>query len=284
MSKTPYMQLWVPDFIADVQELDAREVGAYILLLMSMWQRGGSLPNDHKKLQRVARISRGWPKIWEAICPYFEISNGKVSNERLRKELTKARNKSEINSENGALGGKAKALKYNEATLANARNSPKQPEPESKVGGGGARAHTRGEKSPSADATWRERILRTIGVPDPVSGLTGHGGRMLGTQTDMLEAGRWSNDLGLSHEEILTTIAECMQTKRDGLPSKFSYFTAPMRRLAAEKQALPLQPAEGDLHGPQSSISAGASRHPRSGGAHHNLLAGFSRAADRFED
>ena len=39
MSKRPFMQLWVSDFIGDTLDLDAKEIGAYMLLLMSMWQR-----------------------------------------------------------------------------------------------------------------------------------------------------------------------------------------------------------------------------------------------------
>ena len=64
MSDRPYMPLWVGDFLAKTMDLDATELGAYMLLLMAQWQRDGrSLPADSKKLQRVARCGRNWPKI-----------------------------------------------------------------------------------------------------------------------------------------------------------------------------------------------------------------------------
>lgn len=129
MGKTPFMPLWVADFLADVQDLDAREIGAYMLLLMSMWQRGGGLPDDQKKLQRVARVGRGWDDVWASIEGYFEVENGVITNARLTKELEKARTKSTVNTTSGARGGRAKALKYNNAPLANATVSLKQPEP-----------------------------------------------------------------------------------------------------------------------------------------------------------
>ena len=42
MSAQPYMPLWISDFIGDTLELDAKEVGAYMLILMAMWQRAHS--------------------------------------------------------------------------------------------------------------------------------------------------------------------------------------------------------------------------------------------------
>lgn len=117
------MPLWVPDFLADVQDLDAREIGAYMLILMSMWQRGGSLVADDRKLQRVARVSRNWPDVWAAIECHFEIVDGVIYNPRLSSEFTKARAKSAVNSYNGKRGAAAKALKTNKPAQANAQGS-----------------------------------------------------------------------------------------------------------------------------------------------------------------
>lgn len=129
MSTTPFMPLWVNDFIGKTQDLDAKETGAYMLLLMSMWVRGGSLPNDQKKLQRIARVGREWPKVWAAISGYFQEDGGTITNERLSVELQKVNAKREVNARSGALGGRAKSLKSNEPHLANATVSLNQPEP-----------------------------------------------------------------------------------------------------------------------------------------------------------
>lgn len=130
MSEAPFMPLWVSDFVGDTLDLDAKEIGAYMLLLMAMWTRDGTLPNDQKKLQRVARVGRDWPKIWSALERYFEASEGVITNKRLSQELHKVATKRRANAQSGARGGKAKALKYKQETLANATDSPKQPEPE----------------------------------------------------------------------------------------------------------------------------------------------------------
>lgn len=126
MSNTPYMPLWVGDFTMKTQDLDAKEAGAYILLLMAMWSRDGTLPNDSKKLQRVARVGRDWPKVWASIQHYFEVKDGKIFNARLTEELHKANTKRKVNAQAGARGGRAKALKNNNVVLANASNSLKQ--------------------------------------------------------------------------------------------------------------------------------------------------------------
>ena len=129
MSDTPFMPLWVADFLADTMDLGAKEVGAYMLLLMALWSRDGYLPADQKKLQRVARCGRDWPKIWDALQGYFQTDGERIWNRRLLEEATKVAAKRAVNAHSGARGGRAKALNRKEAGLANATNSLYQPEP-----------------------------------------------------------------------------------------------------------------------------------------------------------
>jgi uncharacterized protein YdaU (DUF1376 family) len=135
MSSTPFMPLWVSDFLGDTLDLDAAEIGAYMLLLMAQWNRDGeSLPADDKKLQRVARCGRNWPKVWGNIERFFKTDESGVYSKRLRLEAQNVASKREVNKHNGARGGKAKALKTNNADLANAtetlEQNPSIPEPE----------------------------------------------------------------------------------------------------------------------------------------------------------
>lgn len=127
----PFMQLWVADFLADTMDLDAKEVGAYMLLLMTMWSRDGYLPHDDRKLQRIARVGREWPKVWASLEVYFQTDGARIWNKRLLSEAQKVAAKREVNAHAGSLGGKAKALKSKETALANATKTLKQPEPES---------------------------------------------------------------------------------------------------------------------------------------------------------
>lgn len=55
------MPLYVADYLADTGHLSAAEHGAYLLLIMHYWQNG-ALPNEDRRLARIARMS---PAEWE---------------------------------------------------------------------------------------------------------------------------------------------------------------------------------------------------------------------------
>jgi uncharacterized protein YdaU (DUF1376 family) len=114
------MPLWVSDFIGDTMDLDAKDVGAYLLLLMAMWQRGGSIPSDEKTLKRITRTGRDFPKIWARLERFFICDSGFLTNGRLASEVQKVVTKREVNAQLGALGGRAKSLNNKGRGLANA--------------------------------------------------------------------------------------------------------------------------------------------------------------------
>ena len=125
MASPPFMQLYVADFLADTQHLTTEEIGAYLLILMTMWRAGGRLPHDQKVLARSARLSgRSWASAWERIGPLFIITEGQITQKRLAKEFEKAMQKSAVRSQSGKRGGDAKALKTKEPTLAKATVLP----------------------------------------------------------------------------------------------------------------------------------------------------------------
>jgi uncharacterized protein YdaU (DUF1376 family) len=197
MSGTPFMPLWVSDFLGDTLDLDAAEVGAYMLLLMAQWNRDGeSLPNDAKKLQRVARCGRNWPKVWGNVERFFKTDEKGIYSKRLRLEAQNVAAKREVNKHNGSLGGKAKSLKTNNAGLADATETLErnraipEPEPYSKKEGtsvplGGsafskqdfqdfwdAYPHRGGKKNRSgAEASFRRAIKAGVTVQQIASGV-----------------------------------------------------------------------------------------------------------------
>lgn len=128
MSETPYMQLWVADFLGDTLHLSADEIGQYMLLLMASWRAGGFLSSDRSYLERVCR-----GPVSDAVLAFFDEKDGEISQKRLLAELTRAKHLRNIRKEAGAKGGKAKALKSNDGDLANAKQVLKQkrsiPEP-----------------------------------------------------------------------------------------------------------------------------------------------------------
>lgn len=121
MSSSPFMQLYVGDYLADTLDLTTEQHGAYLLLLMTMWRHGAKLPNDPAKLCRVARVSpKRWPTIWSEISRFFDTEGGFITNKRLTKEHQKALSISHERKTAGSLGGKANALKRQEAAQATA--------------------------------------------------------------------------------------------------------------------------------------------------------------------
>jgi uncharacterized protein YdaU (DUF1376 family) len=125
MSERPFMQLYVSDFIGDTLHLSTEQIGAYMLLLMAMWNAGGKLPSDEAKLARVARLSvKKWKTIADDLIQFFDVDAGHISHNRLTKELQKSESKSHSRASAGAAGGNAKALKDKEARVANAMPRP----------------------------------------------------------------------------------------------------------------------------------------------------------------
>lgn len=77
----PFMQLYVGDYLKDTRHLTAEQHGAYLLLLMSMWAHGGDLPNDPRKLRRLAGCASGqWKKVAPEVLPYFQDRDGVLTS------------------------------------------------------------------------------------------------------------------------------------------------------------------------------------------------------------
>jgi len=93
-----------------------------MLLLMQMWNAGGSLPNNKQILARMVRCStKKWVAMSDIILEFFEVGDDRISHNRLTFERQKVEGKIEKRRAAGALGGKAKALKNKETGLAKAK-------------------------------------------------------------------------------------------------------------------------------------------------------------------
>lgn len=131
MSAPPFMPFYVGDYLADTTHLTVTEHGAYLLLLMSMWRNGGSLPGDDKSLARHARCTRGqWERMRPVLMPFFHLTDTTITQARLASELTKHSEAVRQQRERSSNGGKAKALKTNGSALPAAPVRQCQPEPE----------------------------------------------------------------------------------------------------------------------------------------------------------
>lgn len=117
----PWMPLYVADYLADTGHLSTRQHGAYLLLIMHYWQKGG-LPQDERALARIARLTAAeWRTDFEAIAELFEEG---WRHKRIDAELAKTAKISSKRKEAGKAGAKARYGKR----LANATDLPKQTE------------------------------------------------------------------------------------------------------------------------------------------------------------
>ena len=108
MTTSPYMPLYIADYLTDAAHLTTEEHGAYLLLIMTYWQRGKPLPADSNRLALIARMtSERWTDVERTLNEFFTLADGKWHHKRIDEELSKYREK----SEKAKLAGKASAAK-----------------------------------------------------------------------------------------------------------------------------------------------------------------------------
>lgn len=95
MAALPYMPLYVADYLSDAAHLSTLEHGAYLLLIMTYWQRGEALPDDDRKLARICRVGpREWSRLRPVLCEFFQVGCNNWSHSRIDRELAAVRDKS----------------------------------------------------------------------------------------------------------------------------------------------------------------------------------------------
>lgn len=93
----PWMPLYVADYQADTAHLSTTEHGAYLLLIMFYWTKGG-LPDDEEAIRRVTRMTtRQWSQSRDVLRSLF--GDG-WRHKRIDEEIAKAIEKSSVNSAN----------------------------------------------------------------------------------------------------------------------------------------------------------------------------------------
>lgn len=178
----------------------------------------------------------------------LSVEDGLIIDEKAVDDASKLRqsrvDKQSAGRQGGIESGKSrrKSLENNDTDEAPASTREEKAREEKTIEEGGGGSASAREIS---DPTFREQILTAIGV-DPVSGLTGHGGRQLGTQGDMAEAFRWLELPGITESNAVAEVARISAAKRDGPPKSFGYFTDAMCRLSASITAPSLQPATAE--------------------------------------
>lgn len=90
-----YMPLVIEKYLGDTQHLTTLQHGAYLLLLMAYWRRGGALPADDGRLASIAKMTpQEWKKARPVLAEFFEERDGAWWQKRAEQELERARKKS----------------------------------------------------------------------------------------------------------------------------------------------------------------------------------------------
>lgn len=96
MSTSPYMPLYIADYLADAAHLTTEEHGAYMLLIMTYWQRGKPLSADPARLANIARLPNGrWTDVERTLSEFFDVSATEWKHKRIESELQRYRDKVE---------------------------------------------------------------------------------------------------------------------------------------------------------------------------------------------
>lgn len=220
MSERPFMQLYVSDFIGDTLHLSTEQVGAYLLLLMAMWNAGGSLPNEESKLARVARMS---VKKWRAVAPdlmgYFDVEGDAVRHHRLTKELQKSESKSQSRAAAGAKGYAAKALKNKEAPQANDSPLPKH-SPDT-------RSHIAASQQRAPDLV--DRLAEAAGIKGNLTPSLAFAGEIIG----LIQAGY----------DLEIDILPAIKARPNSKARSWAYFVPQIREAAERRKSAASTPA-----------------------------------------
>lgn len=116
-SKCHWMPFYPCDYLGDTGHLSTLEHGAYLLLIMHYWMKGG-LPDNERQLARICRLpDYRWRKIRDTIAGLFHDG---WKHKRIDEELAKAeavRAKKSAAGKVSSAARRANPLKNNEAVL-----------------------------------------------------------------------------------------------------------------------------------------------------------------------
>lgn len=104
-----WMPLYMGDYFADTMHLTTEEHGAYLLMLMTAWNRGGKLPNNDGQLALICRCDRKkWNSLKKVVLSFFEVAGDFIVQQRLLAEYDRAVKINEKQKANGSKGGRPK--------------------------------------------------------------------------------------------------------------------------------------------------------------------------------
>lgn len=111
-----WMPWYVADYLADTTHLSTERHGAYCLMIMAAWKRGGLLPKDDQQLAEITKLgTTKWRASKDVLLELFRDTGTAYAHKRVTEEWNKAQAISEKKSAAGAKGGTKKQQNRSEA-------------------------------------------------------------------------------------------------------------------------------------------------------------------------
>lgn len=100
MNKPAALPFFGDAYLADTTHLTTEEHGAYFLLMLAAWRQPDcALPDDDRKLARIAGVSQQkWRSIKATVMDFWTLEKGRFHQARLSKEHAWVREKSKASS------------------------------------------------------------------------------------------------------------------------------------------------------------------------------------------
>ena len=120
MSKElPFIRFWIADYMRDTKELTYEEHGVYMHILWHMWEEGGWLADDNKKLAlRLGLPVKKWLALRAVLNRFLTVygpeGDRRLTQKRLQIEYNKA---IEHAKKRSAIGVKAANAKHGKAKI-----------------------------------------------------------------------------------------------------------------------------------------------------------------------
>ncbi len=103
-----YFPLYTSDYLRDTRHLSTKAHGAYLLLLLHLWDCDGEMKESAKVIQRVTGLTEGeFRTVWHKdLKPFFILENGMIRHKRVTHELKVRAETLQKRRKSGAKGGK----------------------------------------------------------------------------------------------------------------------------------------------------------------------------------